>query len=45
MCIEEQNWLEVMNLQQWMKQIQETNQYTLKYGLRLSEEDTEILIE
>nr|WP_314461718.1 DUF6323 family protein [uncultured Clostridium sp.] len=40
----EQNWLEVMNRQLWKKQIQETNQYTEKYGLKLSEEDTEILI-
>ena len=31
--MDEQNWLEVMNRQQWMKQIQETNQYTSKYGL------------
>ena len=43
--MDEQNWLEVMNRQQWMKQIQETNQYTSKYGLQLSEEDTEVLIE
>lgn len=43
--MDEQNWLEVMNRQQWMKQIQETNQYTSKYGLQLSEEDTELLIE
>ncbi|MBE5978835.1 MAG: hypothetical protein E7249_06840 [Paenibacillaceae bacterium] len=43
--MDEQNWLEVMNRQQWLKQIQETNQYTSKYGLQLSEEDTEDLIE
>lgn len=40
----EQNWLEVMNCQLWMKQIEETNLYTEKYGLKLSEKDTEILI-
>ncbi len=43
--MDEQNWLEVMNRQHWVKQIQETNQYTSKYGLQLSEEDTDVLIE
>lgn len=40
----EQNWLELMNRQMWLKQIQETNQYTEKYGLRLSETEAELLL-
>ena len=39
-----QNWLELLNRQTWLRQIQETNQYTEKYGLTLSEKDTEILL-
>ena len=41
----EKNWLEIMNNQMWLKQIQETNQYTEKYGLSLSEEDTKLLLD
>ncbi len=33
-----------MNNKMWLKQVQETNQYTAKYGLVLSEEDSEILL-
>ena len=40
----EQNWLDIMNRQMWLKQIQETNQYTEKYGLQLSESETELLL-
>ena len=40
----EQNWLEQLNRQTFLKQVQETNQYTEKMGLRLSEEDTELLL-
>lgn len=39
----EKNWLALMNRQTWLKQVQETNQYTAKYGLVLSEKDTELL--
>lgn len=42
--MEEKNWLEIMNVQLGLKQIQETNQYTEKYGLKLSAKDAEILI-
>ena len=31
-----QNWLELLNGQTWLKQVQETNQYTEKFGLVLS---------
>lgn len=44
MCMDGQNWLELLNRQTWLRQIQETNQYTEKYGLTLSEKDTEILL-
>ena len=40
----EKNWLEIMNNQMWLKQVQETNQYTMQFGLSLSKEDTEILL-
>lgn len=39
-----QNWLEIMNGQTWLKQVQATNQYTEKFGLALSEKDTELLL-
>ncbi len=39
------NWMELMNGQAWLKQVQETNQYTEKYGLVLSEEDTALLMQ
>lgn len=44
MCMGEKNWLEIMNNQMWLKQVQETNQYTMQFGLSLSNEDTEILL-
>lgn len=40
----EQNWLESWNNQTWLKQVQETNQYTEEFGLALSEEDSELLL-
>ena len=42
--MENQNWLELWNSQTWIKQVQETNQYTEKFGLTLSEEDTMLLL-
>lgn len=42
--MEKKNWLEIMNSQFLMKQIQEANQYTEKYGLKISEKEAEILI-
>lgn len=39
-----QNWLALMNSQTWLKQVQETNRYTEKFGLSLSETDTELLL-
>ena len=39
-----ENWMEQMNGQMWLEQVRETNQYTEKYGLTLSPEDTEILL-
>ena len=43
--MEEKNWLELLNQAQGLKQLQETNQYTEQFGLRLSEEDTALLME
>lgn len=40
----EQNWLELMNHQMWLGQLRETNRYSEKYGLYLSEEDAELLL-
>lgn len=40
----EKNWLEIMNSQMWLEQVQETNRYTEQFGLSLSQEDTEILL-
>lgn len=42
--MEEQNWLELLNNQTWLKQVRATNQYTEKFGLVLSEKDTELLL-
>lgn len=39
-----ENWMEQMNGRMWLEQVRETNQYTEKYGLTLSPEDTEILL-
>jgi len=39
-----QNLLALMNRQTWLKQVKDTNQYTKKFGLTLSEKDTEILL-
>jgi len=44
MYMDEKNWLELMHDQMCLKQVQETNQYTAKFGLSLSQEDTEILL-
>ena len=41
----EQNWLELMNRQVWLEQVRKTNQYTEKFGLALSEQDMELLLE
>ena len=41
----EQNWLELLNRDTWLKQVKETNQYTEKFGLVLSERDTQLLLE
>lgn len=40
----EQNWLELLNGQTWLQQVQETNQYSEKFGLILTEKDTKILL-
>ena len=40
----EQNWLDILNRQMGLKQIQETNQYTEKYGLQLTETEAELLL-
>ncbi|MDO4491726.1 MAG: DUF6323 family protein [Lachnospiraceae bacterium] len=40
----EQNWMLLLNQQNMLRQLEETNQFTEKYGLQLSEQDTELLI-
>ncbi|MGN0465045.1 MAG: DUF6323 family protein [Lachnospiraceae bacterium] len=42
--MDNQNWLEIMNREQCLKQIKETNQYTKKFGLELSEQDAQLLV-
>lgn len=39
----EENWLELVNQNLWMEQVQEANKYTSKYGLVLSDEDAQLL--
>ena len=39
-----QNWLELANSRTWLKQVEATNQYTEKFGLSLSQEDTQFLL-
>ena len=39
-----ENWLNLLNGQTWLKEVQATNPYTEKYGLTLSEKDTELLL-
>lgn len=39
-----ENWMERMDSRMWLSQVQETNRYTEKYGLVLSEEDTALLL-
>lgn len=41
--MEEKNWLELMAGKMQLQQILETNRYSEKFGLTLTEEDTEIL--
>ena len=43
--MEEKNWLALMAKQTQTLQVLETNQYTKKYGLTLSNEDAGILAE
>lgn len=42
--MEDKNWLENLNRQLLIEQIHGTNQYTEKFGLKLSGKDTQILI-
>ncbi|MDD2978492.1 MAG: DUF6323 family protein [Hespellia sp.] len=42
--MEQKNWMEQMMKETQLKQVLDTNQYTEKYGLVLSNEDTQILI-
>lgn len=42
--MDNQNWLMQLNRQMLLKQIRNANQHTEKFGLCLSEQDTEILI-
>lgn len=42
--MEEKNWLQAMQSQTQLKKVMETNQYTEKYGLALSEEDAQLLV-
>jgi len=40
----EKNWLELMNEEMWLKQVQETNRHTEQFGLTLSQKDAELLL-
>jgi len=40
----ERNWMELLSGQMWLKQVQETNQYTEQFGLTLSPKDAELLL-
>ncbi len=42
--MEKQNWLEIMQGQAQLKQVEETNQYTEQFGLVLSEQDAKLLV-
>lgn len=42
--MENRDWLDRIKGQLWLQQVQETNRYTEKYGLRLSEQDAAVLI-
>ena len=42
--MEEQNWLQAMQMQTQLQKVMETNQYTQQYGLSLSPEDAQILV-
>lgn len=43
--MEQKNWLELMSKQTQMQQVLDTNQYTQKFGLVLSQEDAFVLVE
>ncbi len=43
MNMDGQNWPALMNGQLWLKQVRETNRYSERFGLTLSEEDMELL--
>ena len=43
--MEQKNWLEFMSKQMQVTKVLETNQYTQKFGLVLSEEDAKLLAE
>ena len=42
---EQKNWLELMTKQMQMTQVLDTNRYTEKFGLSLSQEDAALLAE
>ena len=39
------NWLSLMQNQNQLAKVMETNQYTEKYGLALSQEDAQLVLE
>lgn len=41
----EKNWMEFMNSKLWLEQVQKINQYTKRFGLTLSKEDGELLLQ
>ena len=43
--MEKKNFLDLMNGQMFLKQVQKTNHYTQKYGLALSEKDAKLLLD
>lgn len=43
MNMDGQNWPALMNGQLWLNQVRETNRYSERFGLTLSEEDMELL--
>ena len=42
--MDRENWMELVNRQMLIQQIQQSSQYAQRYGLQLSEEETQVLL-